>query len=526
VVLPDKIQMVVLAGLGLVAALCIIRWPVSGVYLTTILAILFDGQSSQFVHTLISDADIYRNIVFLNAPEIILALALVSALSRRFHMHRKSNQGPLFWPMMLLAALVIVGETIGLLGGGVFKTSLWEIRPLLYLVVFYILAVNTVSEPRHIRVFLWITIIAIALRCVEGVYRYIIMPADVRSVAEVVLEHDDSLFLVLGIALLPVVAFWRAWLSKWMLYTLVAIAPLIMFVMVINHRRAAYLCLLLVLATSLPLIWLSLRSKEQKTRLLRLLIVGGVLAGVYVAAFWNSTNGGFLAEPAQAIRSIVNPSERDYLSNLYRDIETQNLQFTISTSPVMGIGFGRPFIEVRPLVDLTATWPFQLYMPHNNMLWIWMRTGILGFMNFWAVMGLAILLITASVRLGAGRLKALLAAEEAEAQVEEQGGTNDRHHKKSVQAQKRECVEFLVLVLLAQAVLVSLLGLAQVDQGLMSFRLMMYAGIALGTLAACWNMYGAGARLSLSQLADPGQLPEHEHKKRTRRRVRTLPGMG
>ena len=304
--LPDKIQMIVLAGVGLIAALCIIRWPVSGLYVTAIVAILFDTQSSPYVHTLISDADIFRNVVFLNAPEIILVLALVSALSRRFHKHKTLSQGPLFWPLMILGVLVIVGEIIGLMSGADFKTSLWEIRPLLYLVVFYILAVNTVSEPRHVRVFLWITIVCIALRCVEGIFRYAIMPADVRSVAEVVLQHDNSLFLVVGIALLPVVAFWRAWLSKWMLRTLIALAPLIMFVMVINHRRAAYLCLILVLLTSLPLIWLSLRSQEQKRRLLRLLGVGAVLASAYVAVFWNSTGGGIIAEPAQAIRSAVN----------------------------------------------------------------------------------------------------------------------------------------------------------------------------------------------------------------------------
>ena len=215
------------------------------------------------------------------------------------------------------------------------------------------------------------------------------------------------------------------------------------------------------------------------------------------------------------------PDERDYLSNLYRDIETQNLQFTISTSPIMGIGFGRPFIEVRPLVDLTATWPLQLYMPHNNMLWIWMRTGIVGFMNFWAVIGLAILLITASVRLGAGRLKALLATEDA--QTEAQVGSGGRHELKTLQMQKQEVAEFLVLVLLVLAVLVSLLSLAQVDQGLMSFRLMMYAGIALGTLAACWNMYSA--KFKQSQVALSEQLPEHEHKVRARRRVRILHGV-
>ncbi len=385
------------------------------------------------------------------------------------------------------------------------------------MVIFYILAVNTITEPRHVRALLWITIACILLRGIEGVFRYAIMPTDVRSTAEVVLEHDDSLFLVLGLTLLPVVALWRAWLSKRMLYILIAMAPLTLFVIVINHRRAAYLCLILVIVTSLPLVWLSMRSKKQKRRLISILAAGAILGGAYLAVFWNTSNG-IVSEPAQAIRSVINPGERDYESNLYRDIETQNLQFTISTSPIMGIGFGRPFIVIRPLVDLTATWPFQLYMPHNNMLWIWMRTGIVGFMSFWAIVGLAILLAIASIRLGAARLRLLLADERGEAEPEA-----SRKGPHIAQVQKQECAEYLVMTFLAQTVLVSLLALAQVDQGLMSFRLMMFAGIAFGTLAATWNMYNVKYRLPQGVVL--GVLPELESKPRMRRRVRVLPGV-
>jgi hypothetical protein len=251
--------------------------------------------------------------------------------------------------------------------------------------------------------------------------------------------------------------------------------------------------------------------------LVSILISGAILGGAYLAVFWNTSNG-IISEPAQAIRSVINPGERDYESNLYRDIETQNLQFTISTSPIMGIGFGRQFIVIRPLVDLTATWPFQLYMPHNNMLWIWMRTGIVGFMSFWAIVGLAILLAIASIRLGAARLRLLLADERGEAEPEA-----SRKGPHIVQAQKQECAEYLVMTFLAQTVLISLLALAQVDQGLMSFRLMMFAGIAFGTLAATWNMYNVKYRLP--QGVDLGVLPELEKKPRTRRRVRLLPGV-
>ncbi len=524
-VLSNKSSTLPALGAGIVVALCVIRWPVLGTYLTTGIAILFDQFSSATVRTLISNADIYRNVVYLNVPEILLILALGSALVRRLHRHERLKQGPLFWPMVIFGALVVVGEIIGMLGGGDFKTSLWEIRPLLYLVMFYILAVNTVRGPQHIHTLIGITIVSILLRSLEGVFRYAIMPADVRSAAQVVLEHDDSLFLVLALALLPAVVLWRRWLPKWMLYTLAAMAPLDLYVITINQRRAAYVCIAFIMVTYLPLVWLSVRSKVQRRMMVYMLILVAVLGSAYLALFWNSANG-LLGKPAQAIRSVINPDERDYSSNLYRDIETENLRFTISTSPLLGIGFGRPFIVVRPLVDLTSFWSLQLYMPHNNMLWVWMRTGIVGFMNLWAIIGLSLMLIVTSVRLGVARLK-LLQIAERELLAAETGLIVNERQSRAVRAQMRECAESLVFVFAVDAILISLLVLALLDQGLMGFRLMMYAGLALGTLASAWN--ANTSKFKIPEGVNLGALPDKEIEPialhvRKHRRVRYLAG--
>ena len=112
-----------------------------------------------------------------------------------------------------------------------------------------------------------------------------------------------------------------------------------------------------------------------------------------MAVFWNRDGG--IAAPAASVRSVFEPSERDYLSNLYRDQENANLKYTISFSPVVGIGFGRPFQVIVPMVDLTKEWAFQFYMPHNNMLWLWMRMGVIGFVIFWVAIGAAIMLAAA-----------------------------------------------------------------------------------------------------------------------------------
>jgi len=108
-----------------------------------------------------------------------------------------------------------------------------------------------------------------------------------------------------------------------------------------------------------------------------LAIVLTTIGVVYVAAYWNTPYGA-LAQPARAIRSQIDPSPRDEASDMYRDIEQYNLTQTIRDSSLLGIGFGRPFIQYQGLPDLTSFWPLQFYTPHQNILWLWLKVGLLG----------------------------------------------------------------------------------------------------------------------------------------------------
>jgi O-antigen ligase len=88
----------------------------------------------------------------------------------------------------------------------------------------------------------------------------------------------------------------------------------------------------------------------------------------------------------RAIHTILGTgtmSERDQSSDLYRLVETYNIWSTIRAMPLTGIGFGRPFIQFVPMLTL-AHWEFQFYTPHNEVLWIWLKMGIPGFVvTFW-----------------------------------------------------------------------------------------------------------------------------------------------
>jgi hypothetical protein len=107
----------------------------------------------------------------------------------------------------------------------------------------------------------------------------------------------------------------------------------------------------------------------------------------YLGVFWNAQ--GTLAQPARAVRSISDPNSRDQASNEYRFAEAYDLRLNIRANPLTGLGFGRPYVFYVPLPDLSF-WVFWHYIPHNQVFWVWMRVGPIGFAMFLSVLGIAI----------------------------------------------------------------------------------------------------------------------------------------
>jgi hypothetical protein len=132
----------------------------------------------------------------------------------------------------------------------------------------------------------------------------------------------------------------------------------------------------------------------------------------YYMAFRNSTS--VWATPARAFASNFQPSDRDKLSNQYRVVEDDDIMATVKASPIIGFGFGKPMLNPfglvigfdsngRPVTDPlnalkilnTATiYEWAYIMPHNSILWVWMRLGTLGYLVLWFMIGLALIQIT------------------------------------------------------------------------------------------------------------------------------------
>lgn len=128
--------------------------------------------------------------------------------------------------------------------------------------------------------------------------------------------------------------------------------------------------------------FLFLIQKEHLKTLLKFLIPFLIIFTIYTTIFWNST--GTIAIPAQLVKASItepkNPSDLRFYSNLYRKVENYNLAQTVVKSPIIGIGFGKKYDQPIPLVHIP--FPLQEYIPHNEIFWIMVKSGAIGFFFF------------------------------------------------------------------------------------------------------------------------------------------------
>jgi O-antigen ligase len=177
-----------------------------------------------------------------------------------------------------------------------------------------------------------------------------------------------------------------AWPRRFFLLT---VFPFIAITYLAAQRRSAFISLGIALSILLLMIYRLYR------KLFFVLAPIALVAGtIYLLAFWNS--GSPLALPAQAVKSVISAdssSESDRLSNIYRDVENININWTIRNNPLMGIGFGQKFLILIPMADISF-FEWYEYITHNSVVWIWMKAGIGGFVAM-------VLMIGAALQLGA-----------------------------------------------------------------------------------------------------------------------------
>jgi hypothetical protein len=377
--------------------------------------------------------------------ELLLIMALLVWLAKGVADRRiRLRASPLGVGVMVLVGIAIAMELFGLARGAVFHISLWELRPFLYLGLTYLLASQLLTKRAALDAVLWGIVIGTGLKGLEGTERVFTVANVVVPRPDAILEHDESFFFSVFIVL--VVVLWiygkRGNLRRVATFFL----PFVFAADLGNNRRAAWVMLPAMLIAVGVVAYVRMPDRRK----LIAWVMGVLLAvsSAYVLAFRNSTSleGG----PAHAVWSQFQPDPRDANSNLYRQLENANLAVDIKGAVFTGTGFGVPIAHPIPIFDASNIDPLINFIPHNNILYVWLRLGTLGAVAFWWMIGAA---IVAACRLA--RLQ----------------------HR-----------DYGVLGTLALTAIMAWLVQGWLDVGITSFRIVTLVGCLLGAVAAAHRL--------------------------------------
>jgi hypothetical protein len=375
-----------------VATVCAIAWrPRFGVYVLLALATFFEPGGED---PLMGPGVVLNNSfqsafgatgLTLTPFELVLLFSLGIWLAKAAMQRRADYRGgKLGWYIFFFALALTFGVIRGLASGGNFNYALWESRFLFYIVLCYVLTANTIRTRAHVRTLITIFLVSNALFAIEGLWRKFAL-ADtglLGNQSEFWYSHEDV--VLLGTAIMLVFAQqvfgsrrrWQRWLGPLLLLVMG-------FTMLATEHRSGYIAVMIAFVVFAVTLLVTHR------RAFLIMAVPIMLAGaVYLPVFWNNTS--LLGQPARAVRSLKDPDPRDASSNLARDIEAANVRATIAFNPILGVGFGQPFLIVVPGPDISF-FPLWNYEAHHAVMWVWLKLGAGGFVVFWVLMAASIM---------------------------------------------------------------------------------------------------------------------------------------
>jgi hypothetical protein len=283
---------------------------------------------------------------------------------------------------MTFTGFVVTGFLYGAARGGDRRVAIFEARPLLYVAIFYLLVTNLLTSRRQYEYLLVAAFIAVAIQSLFALSYYRSLSAAAREVLESLSEHSATIHMN------ALFIFWLALVllknARWRRWTIGALLPPVIYAYGLSQRRAA----MVALVAGIVLIVLVLYRRRRNAFWVftpSFLVLGSG----FVAATWNAQ--GLLGLPAQAVKSVIAPEQlgaAEQSSDLYRMIESFNLWFTIRQSPLTGLGFGHKFLMPLSLPDISF-FEFWEYLPHNAVLWIWIKLGYFGFVAMLFMVGRA-----------------------------------------------------------------------------------------------------------------------------------------
>lgn len=325
--------------------------------------------------------------------ELSLCLGFaVSTLRRYANGQSILPRTALTWPLLTFMLFVLLGLVLGLGRGGDLRIAILESRGLFYIVLMFVVVVNVCASERELYRCLMALLGGVIVQAMLSLAYLGRLDAIERDSLESLNEHGSALGQnLLALTILCLVLF-RVRNGPAKAVLLIGLIPTV-FIYFVSQRRAGIAALAIGAAVvAIALYW---RQRRVFWFAVPLAAVGTL---VYVAAFWHSSS--YLAFPAQAMKGLISPgsaTQQDQSSDMYRTVEAFNLNYTIRSSPILGLGFGLPFYRPIPLANIDF-FALNAYLPHNSILWIWIKTGFGGFAALFY-------LVAKSILIGADRIR-------------------------------------------------------------------------------------------------------------------------
>jgi hypothetical protein len=371
-------------------AAAILYRPRYGLYLVLFFGLVGDGLLIPWF-PFVKNFSSYESLLFLHDSVIIsplesyIGLMFISWFVRALVQRKLTFYiSSLFWPALAFLAFLIFGLVYGVVTGGNLTIALWEARPIFYLIAMLLLTNNLIEKREHAIQLVWTAMLAVFVKAVIGNLYFLLVLKGSLAGVDSVGEHASAIHM--NTVFVFLLAAWLYKASPAMRLVPLIMLPFVALAYLATQRRAAFISLAIALFLLVVILFI------ENRRLFWFLAPPFVfLAIIYVGIFWNSSST--LALPVQAIKSVVVPNQADasdQASNIYRVFENINTSFTIHQKPLTGVGFGQKFYIVVPMADISFfTW--WEYLPHNSIIWIWLKTGVGGFLVMLFLVGSAIM---------------------------------------------------------------------------------------------------------------------------------------
>jgi hypothetical protein len=273
-------------------------------------------------------------------------------------------------PYRKLAYVSIAGtmfvELVGLVRGGIFSMSLWQINQVIYIPLFFLLYSQGLRGPQDHRALAKVLLAAASLRGVMATFIINTVKSETGGQLQYATSHHDSMLFAMGTVLvLSLLVHGGKFSRKWVLASLI----MIFLGIVSNLRRMAWV----QIALALIVLYFIMPMTPLKKRIRKTLIMMSPLIVAYIAVGWNSNASIF--GPVKSIRAAVQPTTDP--SAMTREIEYYDLIYTFAQHPFIGNGYGNRYFQLIPLPPMPH--PMEPYMPHNSFLGLWAFAGYPGF---------------------------------------------------------------------------------------------------------------------------------------------------